>query len=337
AARNPSTGEVYVNGQHDRQNRPRPIARSFVTVKPQPAPEMDWFMAFDQPLAPFETKYEDGNGVRIYQNDKLSVELGANIDYSFGALLGQLVVGSSASYSVSARGANARITRDKYLHVTMSVDIPSTFRRYPQLFITDAPLDPVSFGPPDPRLITRLGPRTFEKLPPGPNHSILVQVFGPNSELQVQFCDQRGWGVSDQCPRANIHGFHAGDDTQEWTAPWLPLPVTGEYSGHDRPVKFDVYASTERVYVFVEGRPSGCAVLPKGRMPEGSVNVMFGAAGYHIEIDEFVEREPAMHEFWHRQSLWHVERHFDDLGVDSANDLPEWNHSIFPCGDRYYL
>ena len=92
--------------------------------------------------------------------------------------------------------------------------------------------------------------------PPGAYHSILVQLFGPSPELQVQFCDQRGWGVSDQCPRANIYGFHAGSELSEWTAPWLPVPVLGEYVGLDRPVKFDVYASTERVYVFVEDRPA---------------------------------------------------------------------------------
>lgn len=336
SARNPSTGEIFVNGQHAPTNRPRPIARSYVTSKPAPQPDMDWFMAFDKPLSPFTTMYEDGNNFHISHNDKLSME--GDADRTVGSVLGQLFVGSSSSFSLSARGAGARIESEKYLHVTMSVDIASTNRRYPQIFITDAPLDPPAFSPPNPLLITRLGPRTFEMLPPGDYHSILMQVFGPSPELQVQFCDRRGWGVSDQCPRANLYGFHAGADAADWTAPWLPVPVMGEYVGLDRPVKFDVYASTKRVYVFVEDRPAGCAVLPAGRMPEGAVNVMFGAAGYHIEIDEFIEREPAMHEFWRRQSLFHIERHMDDLGVDSAVGLPvAWDESVLPCGDRFYL
>ena len=337
-ARDPSTGEVFVNGQHEAANRPRAIARTYVTAEPEPAPDMDWFMAFDQPLSPFETMYEDGNGVRIYHNDKLSVEFAqANTDFSYGRVLDQFFAGSSASYSISARGADARIGAGDYLHVTMAADIASSFRRYPQVFITDAPLDPDTFMAQTRVITARLGPYTFEMLPPGNYHSILVQVFGPSPELQVEFCDQRGWGVSDQCPRANIYGFHAGSELSEWTAPWLPVPVLGEYVGLDRPVKFDVYASTERVYVFVEDKPAGCAVLPQGRMPEGGVNVVFGAAGYHIDVDEFVERDPPMHEFWHRESTNHIERRMDDLGIDSHVSLPApWDESVLPCGDRYY-
>jgi hypothetical protein len=338
-ARDPETGEVFINGQHDSTARPRAIARAYVTAEPEPAPAMDWFVGFDQALAPFSAMYEDGNGVRIFHNDLLSVEFAAaNVDFSYGTVLDQFVAGSSASYSLSARGADARIAASDYLHVTMSVDIASTSRRYPQVFITNAPLDPPSFEGPTRVITARLGPYTFEMLPPGDYQSILVQVFGPSPELQVQFCDQRGWGVSDQCPRANIYGFHAGSELSEWTAPWLPVPVLGEYVGLDRPVKFDVYASTEKVYVFVEDRPAGCAVLPAGRMPQGETTVVFGTAGYHIDVDEFVEREPAMHEFWHRRSANHVERKFDDLGIDShVSSLPmAWDESVLPCGERFY-
>jgi hypothetical protein len=111
----------------------------------------------------------------------------------------------------------------------------------------------------------------------------------------------------------------------------------GNYAGMDRPVKFDVYASTQRVYVFVEDRPAGCAVLPAGRMPAGDVAVVFGAAGYHIDVDESVEREGAPYEYWHRHSANHVERRFDDLGVRSKTSLPmPWDESVLPCGDRFY-
>ena len=337
-ARDADTGEVYVNGQHEGGTRPRAIARASVIAAPEPAPDMDWFVGFDEALQPFDTMYEDGNGVRIFHNDQLSVEFAAATqDFSYGTVLDQFLAGSSASYSLSARGADARIAAADYLHVTMAVDIASTSRRYPQIFITDTPVDPATFAGQTRVITARLGPYTFEMLPPGPYHSILVQVFGPSPELQVQFCDQRGWGVSDPCPRANIYGFHAGSELSEWTAPWLPVPVLGEWVGLDRPVKFDVYASTERVYVFVEDKPAGCAVLPPGRMPEGDVTVVFGAAGYHIDIDEFVERDPPMHEFWHRRSANHIERRFDDLGIDSRVSLPvEWDESVLPCGTRFY-
>jgi hypothetical protein len=300
---------------------------------------MDWFVGFDQPLSPFQTMYEDGNGVRIYHNDKLSMEFAsANVDYAYGTVLDQLAAGSSASYSISARGADAQLAAgDDYLHVTMSSDIASSFRRYPQIFISDTPIDPDTFMGQTRVITARFGPYTFEMLPPGPYHTIVVQVFGPSPELQVEFCDQRGWGVSDQCPRANIYGFHAGSELSDWTAPWLPVPVLGEHVGLDRPVKFDVYASSERVYVFVEDKPAGCAILPAGRMPAGGVNVVFGAAGYHIDVDEFVERDPPMHEFWHRESVNHIERKMDDLGISSHVKLPvAWDESVLPCGDRFY-
>jgi hypothetical protein len=221
----------------------------------------------------------------------------------------------------------------------MSVDIASTGRRYPQIFITNAPGDLAQYtnGAHTNTITFRLGPWPFEMEPPGPHQTILVQVFGPRPELQIEFCDERGWGVSQQCPRANLYGFHAGVEMMDWTAPWLPVPVMGEYAGMDRPVKFDVYASTERVYVYVEDRPAGCAVLPAGRMPSGDVAVVFGSAGYHIDIDESVERENAQHQYWHRYSPGHVERRFDDLGVDSEVPLPApWDESALPCGNRFY-
>jgi hypothetical protein len=121
-----------------------------------------------------------------------------------------------------------------------------------------------------------------------------------------------------------------------WTAPWVPAPVLAEYVGADRPVRFDVYTSTDRVYVYVDDRPAGCAVLPAGRMPAGDVTVSFGTTAYHIEIDEDVVRENAPHEYWERYSNFHTERRFDDLGVDSGVSLPAWDHSALPCGDRYY-
>ena len=45
-----STGEVYVNGQFDTTTAPKPIARSFVQVSPQPpgASDWDWYQGFDE-------------------------------------------------------------------------------------------------------------------------------------------------------------------------------------------------------------------------------------------------------------------------------------------------
>ena len=87
----------------------------------------------------------------------------------------------------------------------------------------------------------------------------------------------------------NLTESYAGDDTMEdWKDPWLPVPVLGDVAGHDRPVLFDVYASTSRVYVFVDDKPAGCAELPSGQMPTGPVTVVFGGVIYHGAIDEGV-------------------------------------------------
>lgn len=38
-----SSGEVFINGQADVTSRPRPIARGYVNVTPEPHSDMDWF------------------------------------------------------------------------------------------------------------------------------------------------------------------------------------------------------------------------------------------------------------------------------------------------------
>jgi hypothetical protein len=333
-----SSGEVFVNGQFDPSSRPKPIARAYVTVEPKDHPEMDWFERFDGDLGEVETLVSDGNGTRVFHTDKLSIEfIASDVNYSYGRVLDQFFGGSFASFALAARGANARLEDDTYLHATMSVDVASSGRRYPQIFITDTPIgDPAMHELARLPFIERLGPMPFQMLPPGPYHTIIAQVFGGSPELQIQFCDLRGWGVSQQCGRANIYGFHAGDANLTWEEKWLPLPVVGDYAGNDRLVKWDVYASTKRVYLFIEDRPAGCAVLPEGRMPAGPVNVIFGAAGYHIDVDEFVAPEEARHQYWKRYSLSHIDRKFDDLGVKSDATLPAWDESVIPCGTRYY-
>lgn len=336
-----SSGEVFFNGQFDVTNRPKPIARAYVTVEPVAHPEMDWFEGFDDTSATdaMENVVDDNVGTRVFRSDKLSLEyVASNANYSYGAVLGQFLVGSVASFNLAAIGAGSTLEAEQYLHATMSVELPSTNRRYPQIWITDTPLgDPATEETHKVPFIERLGPRPFEMLPPGPYHTIVAQTFGVGPELQIQFCDLRGWGVSAQCPKANIYGFPAGNDKAKGDQPpWLPLPVAGDYAGMDRPVKFDVYASTKRVYMFLEDKPAGCAVLPEGKFPAGPVTVIFGVAAYHMEIDEFVVGENSSQQYWRRFSLAHTDRKLDDLGVKSGATLPAWDETIMPCGSDYY-
>ena len=334
-----TSGEVYVNGQYDTTNHPNPIARAYVTVAPAAQPDMDWFESFDSDadLTTLQKLVDDNIGTRVFRNDKISLEYDdSDANYSYGAMLGQFVAGSSASFYVAALGANATIQKDTYVHGTMRADMASTNRRYPQMWITDTPLgDPAKELTYKVPFSERLGPRPFEMLPPGPYHTIVAQTFGGSPELQIQFCDLRGWGVSEQCPKANIYGYPAGEANATSKDPWLPLPVVGDYIGMDRLVKFDVYASTDRVYLFVEDKPAGCAVLPAGRMPAGPVTVIFGVAAYHIEVDEFVAPDNSREQYWKRYSLAHTDRKLDDLGVKTGVSLPAWDESIMPCGTQY--
>ncbi len=340
-----SSGEVYINGQADVTSRPRPIARAYVNVTPEPHPDMDWYQSFDigATWEPMQEIIHDGNGNVILRNSVMSAEFGSTVDdaFSYGPMLGQFYVGSSTSVRLVARGVDASLASDSYLHVTMATSLPSTNRRYPQIWITTTPevtpdQVPHSYDVP---LETRLGPFPFENKPPGENDTIVVQPFTANHEMQIQVCNNRGWGVSQQCDRANVYGYHAGHDQRlPWAnnISWTPMPVIGELAGLDRPVKIDVYASTTRVYVYVEDKPAGCAIIPAGQLQAGPRNVVFGTSGYHIDIDESVIPENSPHAYWRKFHPNHVERLFDDLGISRGVSRPAWDEARMPCGTHWY-
>jgi len=353
-----SSGEVFINGQHEPTNRPRPIARAYVDVTPEAQPKMDFLATFD-PGAEWEpfTKWRDNNAF-IYRNSQWVIDTsGCTENFTFGPLLGQFVLGmadggSSCNVSITPRNVPTRLSADKFLHVRMASDVPSTNRRYPQIMVTNVPLkeDPA----PDAGYIddipvhSRLGNFPYEQagkdmmagtaddVPAEGGRTIVVQPFGGYQETQIEFCDTRGWGVSQQCDRANVYGFHAGDYSDTWKQPWTAVPVQGDVAGFDRPVQWDVYTSTSRVYVFMDGKPAACAVLPEGRMPAGAVTVAYRAVLYHCGIDESVTPDDTGHRYEHDYSLCHSDRHMDDFGIDLSTPAPAWDESALPCGTKWY-
>ncbi len=353
-----SSGEVFINGQHAATNRPKPIARAYVDVMPQPQPAMDFLATFDDgaPWEPF-TKWKDNNAF-LYRNASWAIDTsGCTDNFTFGPLLGQFVLGftdygSSCNISITPRKVPTKIATDQYLHVRMASDIPSTGRRYPQIMITTVPMmadPPLDAGnifnvPVHNRLgnfsFDRVGPDmkagTADDLPAMGGQSIVVQPFGGYQETQIEYCDTRGWGVSQQCDRANVYGFHAGDYSLTWKQNWLPVPVQGDLAGYDRPVQWDVYASTGRVYVYMDGKPAACAVLPAGRMPAGPVTVAYRAVIYHCGIDETITPVDTGHQYEHQHSLCHSDRHMDDLGIELAAPAPAWDETVLPCGTKWY-
>jgi hypothetical protein len=353
-----SSGEVFINGQHAPSNRPKPIARAYVDVTPAAQPQMDFLATFDDGAAwePF-TKWKDNNAF-IFRNATWAIDTsGCTDNFTFGPLLGQFVLGfadsgSSCNVSMTPRKVPTKITPDQFLHVRMASDVPSTGRRYPQILITTVPLlddPPANAGNIDNVPVhSRLGRFPYELLGPDMKagtaddvaaqggQSIVVQPFGGYQETQIEYCDTRGWGVSQQCNRANVYGYHAGDYQLTWKQAWTPVPVQGDVAGYDRPVQWDVYASTSRVYVFMDGKPSACAVLPAGRMPAGPVTVAYRAVIYHCGIDETVTPADTGHQYERNYSLCHSDRHMDDMGIELATPAPVWDETLLPCGTKWY-
>jgi len=344
-ARLPDTGELFINGQHEAANRPRAIARALVVVRPEPRDHFDWYEGFG-PSETWSTIPEvvhDNIDTVVARNEHISVE---SIQCSrepghtqLNPILGEGVV-AGCEWHIEPLGISPQLHGDRYLHVRMSTNIPSSLRRYPQIWLTTTPLAAADHSPSyEVPIDRRLGPHPDDPIPPpGPYSTINVQTFGPNHELQVQFCDRRGWGVGDQCPRANIYGYSAGLDPSMSGVdePWLPLPVMSDRAGLNRPVQFDVYATTHRVFVFVDEEPAGCAELPAGHMPEGPVTVVFGTSSYHLDADDVVTSERTGDQFWRRNGVSYIQRNIDELGVELEAGEPAWDFDRLPCGTRYY-
>jgi len=112
--------------------------------------------------------------------------------------------------------------------------------------------------------------------------------------------------------------------------------VMSDRAGLNRPVQFDVYATTHRVFVFVDEEPAGCAELPAGHMPEGPVTVVFGTSSYHLDADDVVTSERTGDQFWRRNGVSYIQRNIDELGVELEAGEPAWDFDRLPCGTRYY-
>ncbi len=338
-ARLAGSGEVFWNGQHDPNNRPKPIARSFVDVKPQEPPKFDFYESFGAGSTWTQPPKvgEDGSAglMEMYQNDKWFIDIGGTTNKSFGSVLGELQIGctdwgSSCGIGILPRGFDWKINSGSFIHTRMTVEVPSTLRRYPGIVITTTPyLAPGTEGyhPWEIPIDARLGPIDGAG---GKYSTILIQPV--SDDLQVQFCDQRGWGVGAQCKRANTHG-----PLTHWTnngQPWLPEPVLHQLFGFDRPVQFDVYVSTDRVYLFMDDKPAGCGALPPGRMPAGPVSVFFHAVGYHLGIDDPADPDTP-NKYLRSYSFLRTDRRFDELGISQGVPAPAWDEKRFPCGTEW--
>jgi hypothetical protein len=97
--------------------------------------------------------------------------------------------------------------------------------------------------------------------------------------------------------------------------------------------RFDVYVSSQRAYLFVDGAPVGCSQYPSVVTLGGPVTVTFGDVIYHEGApDELVCATDKPFTYMHEHQCNETERHFDDLGFKSGVSAPPWNEAIYPCG-----
>ncbi|HEV8247022.1 MAG TPA: hypothetical protein VGP93_14695, partial [Polyangiaceae bacterium] len=226
--------------------------------------------------------------------------------YLLGTLLGELwVMYADVGADVGGKfrltpSTSASINADSFLHVTWQVDAFTTARRYPQVFISDQTA-PIQW-----------------KLPDG--NTLVFQTFidsgtanWPNS-FTMQICDHRGWEVNNQCPRYDLYRIDG----------LSPNAEAAEHTGVDHAARFDVYVSSARAYLLLDGEPHGCIDLPSAGVPSGSVSVTFGDVLYHSGVD-------SVFDFHQRHQQIVAKRHFDNLGYKSGVGAPAWDEERFPC------
>ncbi len=315
----PSTGEIFINGQFEPDSRPQPIARTFVCMEPGEVESMDFFedfSDFDQNITVVQTG-DHGYQDVFMENDSFEIAfqfIEPDV-WSIGAVDGQLWVAyadwaaDTASKFRATTRASATVADDTFVHATMAVDAISTHRRYPQLWLSTAEVpvqNNLDFGV-----------------------TLNLESFGgvPNEDLLLQVCDRRSWDVQEQCPTFYDPSFE--DGLLEWE----------EHTAIGLPVRYDVFLSSSRVYVFYDYLPAYCANLPEGAFNAGDeVKLTIGDVLYHSGVDEAVWESPGpdVYRFISEYQPTETRRTFDDVGLSGGVAAPEWDEDRMPCASDTY-
>jgi hypothetical protein len=314
------TGEVFVNGQHDAASVPHATHRSLLRVAPSDPPALDFYATFPETDdlraafgEPAGTVYAMHYPSELYDFSTYNAS-----HIQFGTMLGEFW----ATYNDIAADTNGKVRLtphqtatlgdEDYLHITSEFDILSTDRRYPQILISDQP------------------PPVQDNLVNGTTLVVQPKGFSP-SFFQVQICDHRNWDVNDQCPLlpSRPSDFAAAS------------AVPGELTGTDHALKVDVFVSTRRLYVLLDGKPYSCsdlsAVAEDGvshAPPSGEVTVTWGDVLYHSAVDFATGGGPIEgNSYAFHRSRMHLtaRRHFDNIGFVSGSDAPLWDETLYPC------
>jgi hypothetical protein len=323
----PSAADLAANRGVDLP-RPRAIARSFVDVAPEPRPGMDFLATFSpgdsaERFDALDCGAPSGNCYGTFRHRSptfdrtfLNAEFDAEGDplIAYGPVMGELWVGyantatqANGEFRLTAR-EKARIAASDYLHVTMEVDAYSTSRRFPQIVVSDQ----------DPPLLYNLQN----------GRALVVQtIAGAGSggpwplRYELQVCELREWRGDFQCPAYDFSVLQDGAGNVTHLAPNAEV---GESASVDHRVRFDVFVSSARAYLFLEGKPYGCADLPTSSVPTGEVSVTWGDILYHSSVDGTFA--------FHRDHMQIDQRRiYDNLGFSSGVAAPAWDHARLPC------
>lgn len=307
------TGEVFVNGQHDPSSDPQPIARAYVCPSIEPTETMDVFEDFSEPLDLEQVDLATYGGWNLYlANERLTASF-YSIEpevYAVDAVMGELWV-AYADWASDTNGKfrltpkqTATLAADTFVHATVEVDLFSTGRRYPQLWISSAAA-PVQ-----------------DHMTEGV--TLNLQAFGAwPTGLEMQHCDHRTWDVNDQCPIFPTQHEDFDD------APWPAQPFVADLVASGVRARLDLWASTNRAYAFIDGRPHSCVAFD-GLLPAGPATVTYGDTLYHSGVDEPVVGTDFM-DFLRDHQLTETRRHVDNFGFSSGVAAPAWDHERLPC------
>jgi hypothetical protein len=292
-----------------------------VKISPGPKPDLDWFMGFGSPtslgnMSMLPCGDPSGNCYAAHRmrSDMVDAEFIYVEDDRFGLAPwnGELWV-TYADVGADVNGKfrltavpKAQLSADKYLYATMTVDGFATQRRYPQMIISEQDT-PVQYE--------------MQK-----GFAIVVQTFGgwPNA-YQVEVCDHQFWDVNNQCPVYDLYHLPDPKDPMKKIG-LLPNAEPAEHAGLDRGTRFELYASSKRIYLFLDGEPYACANLPAASVPPGPVTVTYGDVLYHSGVDTTYA--------YTKQALQiSTRRHFDNLGFKSGSGAPPWDEKRLPCAN----
>jgi hypothetical protein len=360
------TGEVFLNGQYDGVPvSPVPIARSFVQVAPQPhdPSDWDWYQGFNMgtdlgPVTKLDFKgsqtHFDCTWEGCRQQDSIFDVNAYELDnpnsvavFTWGQFQGQFWEAfDDTGQDVTGRVRftalqTASVVESQFLHVTMSVNVVSSDRRYPQLVLSDQPT-PVDCNQ---SFCTGNGIGT-----PDSNTIIVQPIGGPSMRVETQIfhglLDGAPWNVNHQQVPSHVlidTDPNGGlSDTQFANLNPAAAPPF-EHAGMDRMTQFDAFVSPERLYVFMDGQPAGCTQYPSGFSLSGPVTVTFGDVLYHELAPDTVCGSPRMFSFAHTHQCTETARHFDDLGFKAGVPPPAsgppailksgftWDETQLPC------